>query len=46
MLLNYLPHIAWGNYKSKATIANCKVQAYQMFDGDAFTLGFSLNKAS
>ena len=33
-----IPHIAWGNYKSMATIANCKVQAYQMFDGDAFNI--------
>lgn len=33
-----IPHIAWGNYKSMATIANCDVKAYQMFDGDAFHL--------
>ena len=33
-----IPHIAWGNYKSMATIANCKVQAYQMFDGDTFNI--------
>lgn len=33
-----IPHIAWGNYKSMATIANCNVKAYQMFDGDAFNL--------
>ncbi len=33
-----VPHIAWGNYKSMATIANCKVQTYQMFDGDAFNI--------
>lgn len=33
-----IPHIAWGNYKSMATIANCKVQTYQMFDGDAFNI--------
>ncbi len=33
-----IPHIAWGNYRSMATIANCKVATYQMFDGDAFHL--------
>ena len=33
-----IPHIAWGNYKSMATIANCDVKAYQMFDGDAFNI--------
>ena len=33
-----IPHIAWGNYKSMATIANCDVKTYQMFDGDAFNI--------
>lgn len=33
-----IPHIAWGNYKSMATIANCQVKTYQMFDGDVFNL--------
>ena len=33
-----IPNIAWGNYRSMATIANCQVTAYQMFDGDSFNL--------
>lgn len=33
-----IPNIAWGNYRSMATIANCQVATYQMFDGDSFNL--------
>ena len=33
-----IPTIAWGNYKSMATIANCRVQTSHMFDGDAFNI--------
>lgn len=33
-----IPQIAWGNYRSMATIANCQVATYQMFDGDTFNL--------
>ncbi len=33
-----VPDIAWGSYRLMATMNNLKVDAYHMFDGDAFNM--------